>query len=320
MKQILLSILTIWICSCNQNSTSNQVYDIPSNETGIEVIVLGNVQDGGCPHMGCHKDCCKDFYDTEDPSLKVSSIGIIDYDNNMTYIIDATPDFVSQNETMLKRANHDNQKVVDGIFLTHAHIGHYTGIMYLGREALGAKNTKVYAMPLMKKFLTTNGPWSQLVELQNIELQDLSDNIPVQLSDSLSITPFLVPHRDEYSETVGFQIMGPNKTLLFIPDIDKWHTWQKDIREEIKRVDYALLDATFYSNKEINNRDMTEIPHPFVIESIKYFEGLSLSDKNKVHFIHLNHTNPLLDKSSEAYKSVLESPFHTTQYLQSFYL
>ena len=62
---------------------------------------------------------------------------------------------------------------------------------------------------------------------------------------SLQITPILVPHRDEFSETVGYYIKGKEKTLLFIPDIDKWYRWETDIRELVKEVDYALLDASF---------------------------------------------------------------------------
>ena len=70
--------------------------------------------------------------------------------------------------------------------------------------------------------------------------------------------PFLVPHRDEFSETVGFEIKGENKTAVFIPDIDKWSKWNSDLKELIKRVDYAFLDATFYKNGEIPSRDMSE--------------------------------------------------------------
>eukprot|EP00957_Ditylum_brightwellii_P156501 11911053-Ditylum_brightwellii.AAC.1 len=67
------------------------------------------------------------------------------------------------------------KKTPDGIFLTHAHIGHYTGLMYLGREALGAVDVPVYAMPRMRSFLKNNGPWSQLVSLGNINIQNLEE-------------------------------------------------------------------------------------------------------------------------------------------------
>ena len=198
--------------------------------------------------------------------------------------------------------------------MTHAHIGHYTGLMFLGREALGARNLPVYAMPRMKSFLEENGPWSQLVQLNNISIKNLKNEQPIELTKNVMVTPFLVPHRDEFSETVGYVIEGPDKKVLFIPDIDKWSKWEKDIREVVKQVDYAFLDASFFDSEEINNRDISEIPHPFVIESLELFEGLSEVEKEKIHFIHFNHTNPLLDQTSTASKKVLSNGYQIAQF------
>ena len=202
-----------------------------------------------------------------------------------------------------------NKEIADGIFLTHAHIGHYTGLMFLGKEAMDAKNTTVYTMPRMKEFLINNGPWSQLVARENIKLNELENEKAIQLSNTIQVTPFLVPHRDEYSETVGYKIVGPNKSALFIPDIDKWHKWNKDILDEIKKVDYAFLDAAFYSGIEINNRDISQIPHPFIIESLEKFKELNHKEKNKVVFIHFNHTNPVIDPNSNEAKKVTDLGF-----------
>ena len=134
---------------------------------------------------------------------------------------------------------------------------------------------------------------------KNILITEIQDQKEIKLTKNISVTPVLVPHRDEYSETVGYKIKGPSKECLFIPDIDKWNKWNKSIIEEIKNVDYAFLDATFYSGKEINNRNIKEIPHPFIIESMELFKALPLKEKNKIHFIHFNHTNPVLNNSPE---------------------
>ena len=131
----------------------------------------------------------------------------------------------------------------------------------------------------------------------------------IRLSDNLNITPFLVPHRDEFSETVGFRIEGKEKSALFIPDIDKWEKWEKDIKAEIQKVDYAFLDGTFYSNGELPGRDMSQIPHPFIEESIDLFSDLTAEEKAKVFFIHLNHTNPLLRENSYEAKAFSELGF-----------
>ena len=258
--------------------------------------ILGVVQDGGLPHLGSNRLCCENI----EQKRHVTSIMLINNENNESYLFDASPDINEQLNFMGDRIKKD----LKGVFLTHAHIGHYTGLMYFGREALNSKSINVYAMPRMKKFLEKNGPWSQLVSLQNILITELKNNSKLSIDQNVIIQPIEVPHRAEFSETVGYKIYGPNKTALFIPDIDKWYLWEKSIIDEIKQVDYALIDATFYDSKEVSYRDLSEIPHPFVVESMELFDLIEDEEKNKIFFIHLNHTNPLLDKDSDQYKFV----------------
>jgi pyrroloquinoline quinone biosynthesis protein B len=276
----------------------------------VTLIVLGTVQDAGSPHIGCIKDCCRYLFTNPDHSRKVVSLGIADTINSRTYLFDATPDITYQMMSLLSISGQNTKQTPDGIFLTHAHIGHYTGLMYLGKEALNAKNTEVYVMPRMKDFLENNSPWDQLTDLGNISLKLLNNNTEVKLNPSLRVTPVLVPHRDEFSETVGYKIEGVSKKALFIPDIDKWSKWDRNIKEELGKVDYAFLDATFYNENETGNSDMKEIPHPFVVESMELFKDLSETEKRKIHFIHFNHTNPLLDLNSPQSKTVLQNGFN----------
>ena len=280
------------------------------------VIVLGIAQDGGVPHASCSKSCCINRWDKPEKKVMVTSLGIVDPNTNETWMIDATPDFPKQFELLTQ----NNQEKLKGIFLTHAHMGHYTGLMHLGREVMGAKSIPVYAMPRMKKYLSSNGPWNQLVILDNIELNKLKNGKKVKLNKRMSITPFLVPHRDEYSETVGYKIQGPNKSLIFIPDIDKWEKWDKDIVNIASENDYALIDGSFYTANELPGRDMSEIPHPFIIESMAKFKSLSNNDKFKIHFIHLNHTNPALTNNSNAQNQIKNTGFNIAQRGQAFKL
>jgi pyrroloquinoline quinone biosynthesis protein B len=272
------------------------------------LVVLGTVQDAGSPQLGCTKDCCKTLFTRPDPTRKVVSLGLIDKENGNAYLFEATPDISSQLR-LLKSFSNKSSDLPDGIFLSHAHIGHYTGLINLGKEAANAHRIPVYSMPRMQEYLLRNGPWSQLVSQQNIVLQTLNNEQTVKLNVSLEVTPLQVPHRDEYSETVGYLIKGPDKRALFIPDIDKWEKWERNIDSLIATVDYAFIDATFFDAKEINNRDIKTIPHPFVIESMQRFAHLSLNDRRKIHFIHFNHTNPLLIKSSSAIKKVMKAGF-----------
>ncbi|MFT7244435.1 MAG: pyrroloquinoline quinone biosynthesis protein B [Candidatus Azotimanducaceae bacterium] len=269
-----------------------------SSERGEPYLfVLGVVQDAGYPQAGCLAPHCLPGWQDVRLRRGAVSLGLIDPTALKKYMFEATPNFPEQLYQLEREAPGDKFEF-SGIFLTHAHVGHYTGLMFLGHEVMGASSTPVYAMPRMTRFLKEHGPWSQLVSFQNIDLKPLQDQVAQELGD-LKVTPFLVPHRDEYSETVGYRIEGPNKSALFIPDINKWRDWKTDIAKLIKTVDYALLDGAFYADGELPGRDMSVIPHPFVSETMTRLKHLSREERNKVWFIHMNHTNPLLNSESD---------------------
>ena len=272
------------------------------------IYILGVAQDAGYPQTGCYAAHCIPGW--QDARLRRSavSLGLIDPAGHKKYLFDATPGFPEQLYKLEMEAP-SGQFELAGIFLTHAHIGHYTGLMFLGQEAMGASDVPVYAMPRMAEYLENNGPWSQLVSYKNIVLCPLK-NERTQSLGALKVTPFLVPHRDEYSETVGYRIDGPNKSAIFIPDINKWAEWQTDLAALIRTVDYALIDATFFADGELPGRDMSKVPHPFVTESMELLDDLPVKERNKVWFIHMNHTNPLLDPESEESKSVQSRGFN----------
>lgn len=275
------------------------------------LYVLGTLQDGGAPHMGCDRPCCRNLFLRPATNRKVVSLGISDSKSGQLAMFEATPDVASQWHALQSLSGVAD--VLPSIFLTHAHIGHYSGLMFLGREVLGATGIQVHAMPRFRRFLQTNGPWDQLISLGNIVVNPLAEDSIVQVTERVQTLPIRVPHRDEYSETVGYRIMGPNRTVLFIPDINKWELWERDLKRELSLVDRAYLDATFFDASEVGYRDMSEIPHPFMVETMDFLGGLSATEKSKVHFIHMNHTNPCLSDTSSAYRHVVASGFHIAQ-------
>ena len=284
-------------------SCASQKEELPKSPY---VMVLGVAQDAGYPQINCKKECCAAAWENVELQRTTSCLAIIDPISKEQWIIDATPNIKQQLQLLKQKTGTEK---LDGILLTHAHMGHYTGLMHFGREVMGTNKIPVFAMPRMRTFLEENGPWSQLVELENISLQNLKADSTFNLNKNIKATPFIVPHRDEFSETVGYEILINNKSLIFIPDIDKWEKWETNISELIQKVDYVFLDATFYKNGELQ-RDMSEIPHPFVEESMKLFSTLTKTDKQKVYFIHYNHTNPLLIEGSNAQKEVSEKGFN----------
>lgn len=296
-EQILLIIICL-IASFTATADNSDPY----------LYILGVAQDAGYPQTGCYRPHCMPGWQDSSLRRNTVSLGLIDPVDNKKYLFDATPAFPAQLYKLEVEAPSERYELA-GIFLTHAHIGHYTGLMFLGHEAMGASNVPVYTMPRMGAYLSENGPWSQLVAYKNIVLKPLQ-NDTAQSFGSFKVTPFLVPHRDEYSETVGYRIDGPNKSAVFIPDINKWSEWQTSLVELIKTVDYALIDATFFADGELPGRDMSKVPHPFVTESMELLEDLSVKERSKVWFIHMNHTNPLLNLESKESKSVQSKGFN----------
>lgn len=274
------------------------------------VIVLGIGQDAGVPQMGCDSPFCREAW--KNPKLRqmVSSIALVNPKTKERWIFDATPDLPEQFQ-LLKNITGDFSNNLTGIFLTHAHIGHYTGLMFLGRESMNSKDLKVFAMPRMKEMLEKNAPWSQLVSIKNISLQAIQNKNKIQIGESIYIEPFLVPHRDEFSETVGYKITADGKSLVFIPDIDKWQKWSEKLEDVVRANDYVLIDGTFYADGEIN-RPMSDVPHPFVSETAELLKDLSLKEKQKIYFIHFNHSNPLVQGNRKKINELKKKGFNIT--------
>jgi len=282
----------------------------------LELVILGIAQDAGYPQLACEKECCKRVFESPALAEKVVSIALFKKWENKYFLLEASPDISTQHQFMQEKY----QAELAGVFVSHAHIGHYTGLMYFGKEAASTEMLPLYAMPRMSNFLLKNAPWEALLAKGNLELHALRNLDRLPLGDSIYIQVFKVPHRDEYSETIGYRIEGATKSALFIPDIDKWIAWNTDISKLIAEVDYAFIDGTFYNGEELPGRDMSSIPHPFVVESMAHFADLPAGEKKKIFFIHLNHTNPLLDPNSAATKEVEAAGFNVAREKMSFRL
>ncbi len=300
-----LAALSMCLAGCTTAGSPTARAQVPAG--GPSLVVLGIAQDGGVPQAGSFGD---PRWDDASRAHEVVSLGIVDPRSGKRWMIDATPDFRRQSLELYRASRGAPKPVVDGIFLTHAHMGHYTGLMFLGHESIGAKSLPVYAMPRMAEFLRTNGPWSQLVKYDNIALMPLAAGEPVRLADDLTVTPITVPHRQEFSEVVAFRIAGPARSALWLPDIDSWEEWDRQgtrFEGVLRTVDIAYIDATFFANGEIPGRDMTGFPHPFVSHTIERLSALPAEEREKIRFIHFNHSNPALDPASAARAAIRDA-------------
>lgn len=281
-------------------------------------LVLGSIQDGGLPQAGCYSSRCD--LGRRDPHF-VASLGITNPATGRAWLIDATPDLIRQmdlfpGEAFRERAR--KRRPFEGILLTHAHIGHYLGLALLGREGLGIESTPCYCSGRMAAFLSSNGPWNLLVDEGRLDLRVLEPERATRLAAELSVTALAVPHRDEYADTLGFIVEGPCRSLLYLPDIDRWDRWERRIEEVVSGVDLAFLDGSFYSRAELPGRDQEDVPHPLVRETMDRLRHLTHS--RSIVLTHLNNTNPVLDPESPERASVLAAGFGIARAGQSYKL
>jgi pyrroloquinoline quinone biosynthesis protein B len=278
-----------------------------AQKTDVLVKVLGTAQDGGIPQIGCYCINCKKARQNPQFERLRPSLAVLDSVEKKIFIIDASPDISRQYDMAHDRmgfARSGKKNVPHGMLLTHAHIGHYTGLMHYGYESLSADSLPVYSSQRMGDFLANNGPWSQLVNFQNIALHLLEPDKTLSLTPSVTVTPLKVPHRDEYSDTLCFVIAGRTKTLLYIPDIQSWDAWDRSIAEEVESVDFALLDGTFYSPEELPGRNLAQIGHPFIATSLDTLRQTANKGKTRIYFTHLNHSNLALDPDGDPLKRI----------------
>lgn len=273
---------------------------IPPADPALYALVLGSVQDAGFPQVGCYTDRCNEgrALHASGHGRFVSSLALVEPEAKRFYLVDATPDITRQIDLIPEQSFRPRaaaRRPFDGIFLTHAHIGHYAGLAELGNEGMGMQKTPVYCTQAMADFLAANYPWRFLVEQGRIDLQPLALDRWHRIDPLLEVQLWKVPHRDEQADTVGFVFRGPDASLLFIPDINSWSLWGRSVAEAVASVDVALLDGSFWSLDELPGRTVEEVPHPLMTQTMDALQGVADRGETRIVLTHLNNTNPALD-------------------------
>ena len=272
----------------------------------VRVSVLGISQDGGFPQAGCYRDCCE--LAKNNPSLKKHpvSLGIVGLDGSK-HLIEATRDLAWQ--LNLWNSIESNENSLSSLWITHAHHGHIDGLGLFGKEVMNTKKLNLFCSNSLSKLIQKTPNWNLLVELENIQINLIKDSDLYSPTPNcgFKIKPIKIPHRAELSDMHAFIIIGPNKNLLFLPDHDTWESTlefvnKTSIRDWLKseKIDFALLDGTFWSSNELIGRNQKNVPHPTVSETLELI-GERESGDPIIKFTHLNHTNPLNKKSSDEF-------------------
>ncbi len=283
---------------------------------------LGTAQDGGFPHAACACDRCSRA--RREPGFRryIASLALVLPTDGRTFLFDATPDLRPQLRALEDVTHPPTDRVdrqpLEGVFLTHAHIGHYLGLAFFGYEAIHTKQLEVYVTPRMAEFLSHNGPWSQLIELDNVDLRVLAAGQGHAVGQGVTVTAVKAPHRDEYADTLGYLIRGPHRSVFYLPDTDSWVAWPTPITALLAEVDIALLDGTFFSAEELPGRRVEEIGHPLIEQSMNLLQDLVDRQGLEVYFTHLNHSNPAVDPDSAARRRIEDRGFHVLEEGQEF--
>lgn len=246
----------------------------------MRIEVVGTAQDGGVPHLGCTCTRCESARDDPTRTRYPASL-LVDADERL--LVDVPMD-----------VRHQVRGPVDGIAVSHAHVGHFPGILQVGREVLDAEELPVYCTPELADVVRTDALLSRLVTERNVSLRPVTSGEAFGFGDG-TIRPFAVPHRDELGTgTLGFAFEGARR-LVYVPDVDRW---TDELLARVGRADVALLDGTFWSADEIP--DQGSVPHPPIRTALADLP----TAETDVYFTHLNHTNPALSRDSTARETI----------------
>jgi pyrroloquinoline quinone biosynthesis protein B len=261
----------------------------------VEVVVLGVAQDGGVPHFGCEQPCCEGAR-LDGRALHPAALGVVDRRAGKLLLVEATPAIEAQVDLLHAAAGvaGRGRQPVDAVLTTHAHLGHYLGLAWFGREVAGSKEVPLHCSPRFGEFVRTNAPWKQLVALRQLDVRPFVVGEAFAPWPGLLVTPIAVPHRDEFSDTMAFVLQGPRRKLLFVPDVDAWEKAPGLLERLLDGVDVAYVDGTFYDGRELPDRPLDEIPHPLMTRTMDRLADVAKARPGTIRFVHLNHTNPAL--------------------------
>lgn len=267
----------------------------------LQALVLGTAQDAGFPQVGCYTERCDRgrALHAAGRGRYAASLALVDPAGERFHLVDATPDITRQIDLVddpAFRRRAGERRPFDGIFLTHAHIGHYAGLALLGNEGLGIRDTPVYCTAAMARFLEANQPWRFLVDQGRIVPTPLAPDRWHRIDASLEVQLWPVPHRDEFADTVAFVFRGPSRSLLYVPDIDDWDRWPRGVVGSVASVDIALVDGSFWSLEELPGRSMDDLPHPLMGVTMDRLQEVADAGRTRIVFTHLNNSNPALDE------------------------
>ncbi len=280
-------------------------------ETRVKVTILGIAQDAGIPQAGCACKRCIDAHNSPEHKKYPVSIGIEGYDGSK-HLLEITRNLPEQLREWSGMTNFQRIFMPETVTITHLHLGHVEGIGQFGKPVMNTSDVPIYLSEKNKESMEQRNDIQLMIKDRNIRFVSQKYNSSFQPKENCGFKLRLIPipHRSELGDTAGIIIEGGNRNLLFLPDQDSWkNTLEsfsvKNIREflTLLEIDVAWVDGTFWNLKELPGRNLKEIPHPIIEESLELL-GMKRPEDPEISFIHLNHSNPVNDNDSMERKLV----------------
>ena len=285
----------------------------PLRNEMVQITVLGIAQDGGMPQAGCNLNCCSEIQTK--PELWRSPVSLGIREGGDLHLIEAS-------RMIGKQLSMVGNKIPKSVWITHAHLGHIDGLGQFGTESMNTEKVILHCSEKLSENIENTPSLKLLLENKNVIIGEWG----MIKNGNLKITPIEIPHRDELTDNHALLIEGREEKLLFMPDHDSWNETLKSvkfgtIKEWLKswEIDIALIDGTFWNDKEIKRRSQKDVKHPPIEETLERI-GVSEKGDPRIVFVHLNHTNPVFNRETKEYKKVIEMGWEVGTEGMEFYL
>ena len=177
-----------------------------------------------------------------------------------------------------------------------------------GHRCAGA--ARVYAMPRMRRVLEHAGSMGtarQAVEHRDSLARGRTNGAPERTNHASRRSAFLtatnIPRRS------AFASLARRARSSFCPTSTNGIAGIRVSRTSSRVPTSHISTRHLYRDGEVPGRAMSEIPHPFMQETMARFADAPAAERAKIRFIHLNRTNPVAFPESDERRAVEQRGF-----------
>jgi pyrroloquinoline quinone biosynthesis protein B len=297
----------------------------------MQIHILGSGAGGGFPQWNCNCDNCRRFRaGTIRAQARTQSSIAVSANGTDWVLFNASPDIRAQLAAFpaMQPGRAVRDTGICAIVLIDAQIDHTTGLMMLREHR---KPLQVYCTNMVNQDLTTGYPLFRVLEhycgvdWHRIPVED--EYFTISKAPGLRFTavplrseaPPYSPHRHNThpGDNIGMRIedTGTGKSLFYAPGLGQIDA---KVRGYFEQADCLLVDGTVWADDElerhgISSRRASEMGHLQLSGPKGMLSVLAALQRPRKILIHINNTNPILDKDSAEYAEVRAAQVEVAQ-------